>query len=624
MIHPPLAQIEAADPATVFLALRWNEFFDPYTIDSFQPKLCNLPILLEEILEVCETSNRHESSLGHLASLQAELEMPLKSAEGRRWISSFDAWKLDELRKSRTCADAEKIAKVLLGDGFKGKFEESIIAEIGKLPTLLPTHKESSDLLLGQLATIALNRGYSGIENTEAANKLLEKSPGQWVEGLLSRLQSRPQEYLVALELVPTPRLKGDRLAKVMEKGGFKVEDPADFPTITLQHGGVLVSVLEEGISPVASLQAVIRQVEPILDMLDFYLADRAAALPASGWVGKIKQEMVLTSVPSQSLRLVHPHRYADRLVIEALESGAGGRLDGSVRNALELHSAAMHSTDVRTRFLNLWAALECLASLVDESTISRRVTALVCPVVTWRKMEKIGRYLAINLHLWCKELGMKNTGKGNPEFSAAKIIDALCKPTKHADILRLFEMAGKHELLRYRIHSSWKAFNDPGVLAKNLADSREHLAWHLKRIYRARNLLVHRGIEVPRLEGLCDNLHYYVSMLLSRVIHGVSRNQRWKPDEAVKHWQLMGNYVIEQLSNRPHLIVLEDLMPATAADVAVIHPWGHLPGVTKKASSASKARTSEGAADGGNERISPDDWAGAPGTSVAETGPIC
>lgn len=580
MIHPSPAQIEAANPVTTFLALRWNEFFDQHSIDSFQPKLCNLPILLDEILEVCAPANRHESSLGHLASLQAELETPLKSAESRRWITPFDAWKLEELRKSQTCAEAERIVRVLLGDGFKWKFEDGIIAQTGKLPSLLPTHKDAADVVLGQLATIALDRGYTPTEHTEASNRLLEKSPGHWVEGLLSRLQSRPQEYLIALELVPTLKLRRDKLTKVMEKGGFKVEDPADFPTITLQHGGILVSVSMKGISPVSSIQAVIRQMEPILDMLDFYLADRAAALPTSGWVGKTKEEMILTSIPSQSLRLVHPHRYADRLVIEALESGAGERLDGSVRNALELHSAAMHATDVRTRFLNLWAALECLASLVEEPTISRRVTALVCPVVTWGKMEKVGRYLAINLHLWCKASGMKNTGRGNSELSAAKIINALCKPKGHADILKLLEMAGKHELLRYRIYSSWKEFHDPAVLAKNLTASKERLGWHLKRIYRARNLLVHRGIEVSRLDGLCDNLHYYVSMLLSRVIHGVSRNQEWTPDEAVKHWQLMSDYVVKQLSKRAHLLVLEDLMPTTEPNLALIEPWGHLAAV--------------------------------------------
>ena len=579
MIHPSPALLKKADPATAFLALRWNEFFDRFTIDSFQPKLCNLPALVEEILEVCDATNRHESSAGNLISLQSEIAAPIESAGGRGWITPFEAWKLDELRKVQTCGEAERIAKVLVGDGFRGKFENRIIAEAGKAPSLLPKQKGTADTILGQLATIALHRGYLGSDNLEAAEKLFEKSPDNWMDGLLSRLQSRPQEYLVVVELTPTKKLSGAKLAKVMEKGGFTLEDPACLAGITPLNGSVLLSVTITGTSPVAALQAVLRKTEPILDMLAFYLADRAADLPEHGWVGKARTDVVKTLVPPQSLRLVHPHRYADRLVIDALDSGSGNRLNGSVTNALELHSTAMHSTDVRTRFLNLWAALECLASLVEESTIGRRVSALVCPVVTWRKVEKLGRYLAINLHLWGKASAneTKSSGASGRRLSTDQVIAALCKPEKHEDILALFAIGGDHVLLNYRLYSAWGEFHDPGVLAKSMAASKERLEWHLKRIYRARNLLVHRGIEVPRLESLCDNLHYYVSLLLSRVIHGVSRNEKWRPEDAVKHWQLTGHYVLDRLRHQPAALVFEDLMPTTTAEVASVSPWSHL-----------------------------------------------
>jgi len=53
MIHPSPAILDKAHAATAFLTLRWTEFFDGFTIDSFQPKLCNLPALVEEIHDVC-------------------------------------------------------------------------------------------------------------------------------------------------------------------------------------------------------------------------------------------------------------------------------------------------------------------------------------------------------------------------------------------------------------------------------------------------------------------------------------------------------------------------------------------------------------------------------------------
>lgn len=232
MIHPSPALLEAADPATAFLALRWNEFFDRFTVDSFQPKLCNLPALVEEILEVCAAANQHQSSGGHLLSLQGELAALIVSAHGRGWITAFDTWKLEELRKARTCNEAERLSKVLLGDGFRTKFEDRIFAEAGAIPELLPKQKLVADAVLGQLATIALHRDYWGADNTEAAEKLFEKSPGNWMDGLLSRLQSRPQEFLVVVELAPTARIPAVKLAKVVAKGGFQVENPTSFTGI--------------------------------------------------------------------------------------------------------------------------------------------------------------------------------------------------------------------------------------------------------------------------------------------------------------------------------------------------------------------------------------------------------
>lgn len=579
MIHPSPELLDASEPATAFLALRWNEFFDRYTIDSYQPKLCNLPSLVEEILDVCSDANRHQSTAGHLSSLRSEISTMIEPAASLGWITSFEAWRLLELGKAKSCKEAEGISKVLLGSQFRHRFEERIINETSKIPSQLPKYKHAADTILSQLATIAMQRGFTADDDNKVALKLLEKSPENWIDGLLSRLQSRPQEYLVVIELKPTPKITAAKLKKVIEQGGFKIEKHEDVANIETQAEAVLLSLVLTGTSPVTALQAVLRKAEPILDMLAFYLADRAAQLPDHGWVGKSKGDLVKTSVPAQSLRLVHPHRHADRLVIEALDSGSVGRLDGSVSNALELHSTAMHAADVRTRFLNLWAALECLASLVDESSTSRRVNALVCPVVTWRKIEKVGRYLSINLHLWKKGSNLKAQSSNPPaaRLTTADVIAALCKPKDHEDILNLLSLAGKHALLRYRIHNVWKEFHDPQVLAKVMASSMERVDWHLKRIYRARNLLVHRGVEAPHLENLCDNLHYYVSLLLSRIIHGVSKNEKWHPEDAIRHWQLMGDYVFEKLRKAPDVIVFEDLMPITTAENARLAPWSHL-----------------------------------------------
>lgn len=580
MIHPSPAELDAADPATAFLSLRWNEFFDRYTVDSYQPKLCNLPTLVEEIQGVCLRQKRHKSAPAQLHALQQELASHIDSALSHGWINHFDRWQLDELRKAKACSESLDLAQVLIGGGFRERFEGGVFAVNGEISSMLPHKKHLADAWLGQLATIALQRGYSTDEAHGDFSHFLAKPPKSWMEGLLARLQSRPQEYLVFIELLPTAECSLEKLAKVMKKAGFKVEDPTQFPQITIAAGAVLLSKCEIGVSPVVVLRSVLRWTEPILDMLAFYLADRAATLPARGWVGKTPDSLVETELQSQSLRLVHAHKKADQLVIHALKANSGSRFDGSVSNALELHSTAMRASDVRTRFLNLWGALECLASVIDTEGICKRVQQLVCPIVSWRKIEKVGRYTAINLHLWrsasdqLANIPAALPGSTQRRVSAGEMISVLCKANNHPDIIEVLSICGNHSLLRHRIYSAWQEFHDPRVLAKSIAASRERLGWHIGRIYRARNLLVHEGIESPRLESLCDNLHYYVSSVLSRVIHGLSQHDQWQPGEAAKYWCMTGDFVLDSLKHQSQVITLENLMPNVSTKLSQVMPW--------------------------------------------------
>lgn len=581
MIHLSSETFNSAHPGTAFLGLRWNEFFDLYTIDTFQPRLSNLPSLVEEILELCK-NGPFKGWEAYLAALQDELKPLARSSLDRDWISSFDAWKIDELCKAKNCHDAAQLARILCGSRLRSCFEERIFEEALMLPEKLPKEKETADIVLGQLATIALHRGYVS-PPFKAVLKSFERDPREWIEGLLRRLGSTPQKYHVFIEVCPTSKISQQKLIPVLKEAGFTIHEPKDFDNLELSPTSVLISREESGTSPSGALQAALRRLDPVLDMLAFYLADRAANLPSHGWTGKTVDQLSKTVVPTQTLRLVQPHSNADQLVIHALRANSGSRFSGSVSNALELHSTAMRALDVRTRFLNLWAALECLAALVEGPSIYQKVVNLVCPIVTWRKVDKVARYTAINLHLWRKASDQLDNkpkclpGTTSDRVPAHEVLTALCKPDKHADILELFGVASGHPLLLFRLHSAWKIFSNPVMLADDLNRSRERLGWHIRRIYRGRNLLVHQGQEPEKLESLCDNLHYYVSSVLSRVIHGVSQSDEWKPAEAARHWCQTGEYFFEHLKKSPEILTLENIMPNPTSDMGEVHPWNHL-----------------------------------------------
>ena len=57
--------------------------------------------------------------------------------------------------------------------------------------------------------------------------------------------------------------------------------------------------------------------------------------------------------------------------------------------------------------------------------------------------------------------------------------------------------------------------FADAEHIYDRLAAHSRRLRWHIMRIYRNRNLIIHEGENMQYLNALVDNLHFYVDMTL-------------------------------------------------------------------------------------------------------------
>ena len=101
-----------------------------------------------------------------------------------------------------------------------------------------------------------------------------------------------------------------------------------------------------------------------------------------------------------------------------------------------------------------------------------------------------------------------------------------------------------------YRLYRAWRELHDSNNLARSMAGSRHRIEWQIARIYRARNLLVHRGEESRYLWRLLRNAQYYVSSAISRVLHDLRDQSRWTVDTSLEHQLQRYNYLYERLSN--------------------------------------------------------------------------
>ena len=192
------------------------------------------------------------------------------------------------------------------------------------------------------------------------------------------------------------------------------------------------------------------------------------------------------------------------------------GRLSGVLANALELHNMAISSTDMRVQFVTMWSALECLASVVPGESVISRVMNLLVPIVSWRRMEKDIRYLGLNLRKWRsatdahKEVLESLPNATADEVPGEDVLMTVARPTNHPHMKELLGAVAAHPLLLWRTTTTWEVFHDPRDLAREMERARERLTWHIGRIYRVRNRLVHAGDDSPLLASLLENLQFY------------------------------------------------------------------------------------------------------------------
>jgi hypothetical protein len=318
-----------------------------------------------------------------------------------------------------------------------------------------------------------------------------------------------------------------------------------------LTASDVWLSIKEQGSKPIEAARAAIRRIRTAIDIFNFY---SHASL-------SFRDEVLIIDADSQSF-LVSPHQEwswqkrpkqsAKKLSKQLIGEVDKTRFSGRVLNALEHYSLAQTSAAARTRLVNLWSALECLTTREDASSIMDGVCKAVVPMVTWRRASKILSYTS-KLLIEHKELAGGDFGAGFPEnekgLSGERLMLALAKPEghRHPEELQLFTKENVH--LRYRIFTLWKTMSQPHLLANELKLTSKRVEWHLYRIYRARNLIIHEGEEVPHAGRLLENLHYYFSTTLSRILQSMQVNPTWEVNDAITYWRMQHNFIISSLT---------------------------------------------------------------------------
>lgn len=187
---------------------------------------------------------------------------------------------------------------------------------------------------------------------------------------------------------------------------------------------------------------------------------------------------------------------------------------------AIELHNTAISVTDLKSGFLNLWSSLEVLSQGYASDSKLGPVLDLVLSVL---KKD----YISLQIEELSKAL-KDNLSKDDYDYVLNKITTIGCEKKKIAHLVYLREYADLRQelygklsafpVLRSRIcllssSTTTKKLNVP------IAAYVKRINWHLYRMYRTRNAIVHSG-EIPsNLRYLGEHLHSYLDSTANEFI---------------------------------------------------------------------------------------------------------
>ena len=189
---------------------------------------------------------------------------------------------------------------------------------------------------------------------------------------------------------------------------------------------------------------------------------------------------------------------------------------------AVSLHNNALDSKEPTNQLLDLWTAVETLIGFRsgDEDKIN-----VVCDILT-SILNRTYLYSHITqLHKDIMAVCGKNgedtlssiAGEEQPVWKLAKILSVKdCQE----DYDKLYHLCEEYPLLQYRMeYFSKKVFVNSESVYKELVRHKAKLRWHIMRIYRNRNMIVHNGEYMPYLNVILGNLHYYIDAMFDLLI---------------------------------------------------------------------------------------------------------
>lgn len=544
----------------LFFAQRFYEMLFDYTIDTFKPSALNTPLLCQELLVTIQHVKKDNIDKNNISAILEELRWSFsKDIVAKKILDGRSEQYLDELDINNLKEFGLKIELLYNKLNPKKYIKESIhiLSETIKING----SKKEIESILRNLLTSLINYGYHQthlyfVVKNFFFSEVSINSVNQ-IDEFFELIDLKPKEYEITLF--------GSPLFEVAKESceGFGIFilnniDLKDFWGKSLEflktkrEKQFYIKVINvNALDAYSAKDNAESRINKVANLLAFYHHKRKMRWSDKSVVSyknvedKTTSHLISPSTPpilkgndnkselaNEKLKLI-----LSKLMVLKSDSFA------KFNTVVDLHGIALTNKDIENQLLNLWIAIETLIPSEDKKTKISSILKFLIPFLEYNYVSKIVESIKKSLIRWNKDIfesEMIKIDSQNP-LDTETFIKFLCCKEYEPNRVELYKLLGREELLRYRVFTYSKKLNSSKNIKKIISLHRQKAYWHVRRIYRARNLIVHSGKNPGSIETLVENLHNYLDLFLNQLINFVINEvQVTSIEQAIKEVQLL------------------------------------------------------------------------------------
>ena len=589
-----------SDECHQFFSLHWTELFDPDTPDTWQVRTCNAKSLMAEIESLARTPGTHPGTFRPL--LEEAIGMVGRDiilAERFPFVADYlGTWPKGDVAADKV-GELGRLAAVIRGN-LADYWQAGMQLLEAELRTPKPGEKKRLYDLTMNVAVETAARGHSPDHLRQTFIRSVLTVSGvpfaDRVKGVFDDLAADPAGYRCVFKVEGVRHDLAPHFPSDVALTIGKRPDPMAGPAVeffqNVATDEVCLAVTTRAADPEAAHRQAVQRLGQVLAGVNLYSIERRLDLkrtkalvePAGGGPG------VLTAgrrgLGSHYLGSYEALQDRAELLFNAMRPG-GSPDAARVTAAVQYHRLALQAGTDEARLVNLWIAIEALFER-DDGSIIGRVCDGVAPCVAVDNLRKTLVGLAVYVRFWWRRQ------KSEVEFlklfpnSTERTLDPddLCRvlllPSDAPEVKELFRLCAGHLLIRHRLFRAGRMIlGEPKEVAANLEFTHRNVGWQLRRIYRARNAIVHTGHGGEALPQLTQHLHSYFMKTLNALLVELDRRPRWTLREAVEHRRRLYGHVVNFYRTTPgHQIARRSLLDAGNCLTVQEEPFAWTPAV--------------------------------------------